>query len=301
MVAQALYHSIHAKRLVRNNPHGQRLHLTHWLYAFNIWNIAVHTGSQPSVDRPHARVAQASSTEGRRIIGIAEAEITVFSLEISSLAGKTDAVVRNLHVGGIGNIHSAYTALVGVRHHGIIGHSHRNPHHFLAARTTAYHFKNPRLIRVAHRERFARTAEAIFVNKTRHHFDGLTGCARPLQSQEHKRSIVNYSCGIDQFFTSVKGALPNRHLPFIDVSVHKISDWRLRNLPVINPCVSVINLTHGARTVSARLKARHLVHGAPRVNIIGAHHRTVDACLFPNKYARTCLTLWHTHCHQCCK
>ena len=275
VVAHTLYHIVHREFLVRNNPHGQRFHLAHGLDTLDIGQIAVHPALEVAVNGPSACVAQSASAKGGRIVGVTKTEVLVLTLEKAHLARKADAVFRHLHIGGVGQVHLADAALVRVRQHGIVGHSHSHPGHAFATLAATHQFQQPRLVGVAHAETLAGAAVTIFLHQARHHLNGLARCLRPLQPQVHEAAIVNDAIVIEQFVTALKGGLPYAHLPLVDVACHQIGNRSLRYLAVIHACVAVINLAHGASWVGAGLIPVHSVKRAPRVNAVGAHHTAV--------------------------
>ena len=270
-VLQALDNVIHSETLIRNDPHGQRLHFAHRPFSLDIGQIAVHARREMTVDGPHTRVPHASSAERGRIEGVAETELTITALEVTALASKVDAIGRNHHIGRVSQVHTTDTALVGMRHHRIIRNTHSNPHDMLTAWPAARHLEQPSLVRVTHRERLARTAKSVFVGQTGHYLDRLTSRAGTLQSQIHQRPIVDNPFTINQFFSTFKGRFADCHLPLIDVARHQIGHWSLGNLSVIDARVTVINLAHSSGLMLARLIPIHLVTCSPRVNVVSAH------------------------------
>ena len=224
----------HSNRLVGDNPHGQRLHIAHGQLALDIGQVAVHARGQMAVDGPDAGVTQTPTAESGRIVGVTEAEFSVLALEVASLAGKTDAVGRNLHVGRVGQVHPADAALVGMCHHSIVRNTHGNPHDALAARPAARHLEHPRLIGVAHRERLARAAEAVLLGKARHHSDGLARRTGALQAQVHERAVVDDTRVINQFLTSLERRFADSQLRLVHAWIGRVQELvsvlHLRNL-----------------------------------------------------------------------
>ena len=182
-------------------------------------------------------------------------------------------------------------------HHCIVGDTHGNPHDALAARTTARHLEDPRLIGIAHRERLARAAEAVLLGKARHHSDGLARRAGALQAQVHERAVVDDTRVINQFLTSLERRFADSHLPLVDVASDQVGLRSLGDLPVIHTRVAVINLAHRASRMLPRLVAVHLVARAPRVDVVGAQHRAVGTRLLAHEDARAGFTIRQAECH----
>ena len=243
-----------------------------------------------AVEAPDAGFAVAYGTPVQRSVGLAVAEIPVFAAEITLLTGEGDdigrvhALARNLLVSallvGLAHLRElADAAGVGVGGDAVVGDAESYPYCTLSTLSLADDLHNPGLILVAHRERFAGGAVAVFLNQIVHHHDGFAGCCRTLQGDVHQGEIIEPALFVAEFLAAVPGGLHDGYLFLVHQTYHRIGVLCLRNIVGFGVGAPATQGNHFVLGVAARRGITQSPGKAEAVAVIGAYHAPVGGSL----------------------
>ena len=157
----------------------------------------------------------------------------------------------------------------------IIGHADSNPYGATYTGSLAYHFHNPDFIRIGNRKGFAAAVITVFLHKVCHHFDSFAGCARTLQTEINKASIINDTGSIHQFRTPAESRLTDSKLKFVHIADNVVGLARLLYLTEILAGVPLVHINQCAFLVHACGIMIQLAKQSIGVGRIGNNCRTV--------------------------
>ena len=244
----------------------------------------------PAQNTPHPRVADPPHQRRRWAVGLKEPEGPARVRIVPALLDReTFHVLGKEAVGRIvaGNLSDA--GLVGVTGDVAVGNSNRRPHGALAAGPRADNLQNPCFLGVGDRDRFARTAIAVFVRQLGHHLDSLACRAGALQAELHHQGVTQKPVGIDRFRPTPEGSFGEGKLMLVHqipqrfVGVRNLGDFSAR-FAVLAPRT---DLNHLARLVVGGGNDRQLGVCPGSVAMVGDHHRPVGRRPASHQYART--------------
>ena len=215
MIAHHVLHVLTGEFLFRLHPEGQRLSrgITH-----DVGQPALHVALAPSVEEaPHPGLAASQRHKVGRGISLPEGEVAVVLTFIITLpAGKRYHVFAVAAAFGVVEGEATDAALVGVRRDAIVGHAQGHPHGALFLPTLAYHLHEPHLVLVGHGEGLALAGISVARHRLRHHVNGFSRRACPLQGDEHQTAVVHDAVlALPQLLAPAEGGLRHGHLPFV--------------------------------------------------------------------------------------
>ena len=148
--------------------------------------ITLKTLHKTIEERPCTGITESATREIRESIYILPVKLLVLTLEPSHSAGIANNILTCQHLSVI-LTENTDTTLVGMSTDSIIRYANSHPHYllFLAA-TTALHLHNPRLVGITDSKGLTLTTITVFLNKSCHHTNGLTGSLTSLKSNIDK-------------------------------------------------------------------------------------------------------------------
>ena len=149
MVAIAQHQIGHAQRLLRAEVERHRFGCADVAAVHGV-DVAIHALYPLVEETPYAGFAEAQCGKVCRSVGVGKGEIFVFSFEVALGTGKADDVLGVHYVLAVAQVKAVDAALVGMCRDAVVGDAYGYPNGTLAARSLAYHFHNPHLVRVGY-------------------------------------------------------------------------------------------------------------------------------------------------------